>query len=127
MTLVIGIAREVANVTIAPVLIPRFPTIINDTFRGNQTVNFTRPVWQDAILNTLMIYPDAVGSMAYLIICIIPFAMMWISNGNMKMAAVVGLIVSLFVFAFLPATYVTAGYFCFVISFVSAVWGIFRP
>ena len=121
------IPREIANTTINPILIPRFMNIINSTFGGFQQVNVTRPNWTNATTNTLMTYPDAMGIMAYLIIILIPFAMMWISNGNMKMASVVGLLVGGFAWAFLPATYVSASYICIVISVAAGIWGLMRP
>lgn len=126
MSFIIGLGREIANTTIAPILIPRFTKIMNESFGGNASVNVTRPNWTGALIDTLMVYPDAMGQIAYLIIILIPFAMMWISNGNMKMASVVGLLVGGFAWAFLPATYVTASYICITISVAAGIWGIFK-
>jgi hypothetical protein len=128
MSIISGfLVREVATVNVSPILIPRFMNIVNNSFGGAAPVtNFTRPNWTSSIFDTLMIYPDAIGVMAYLIITLIPFSMMWISNGNMKMAAVVGLLVGGFVMAFLPATYVTAAYICITISIVSGIWGLVK-
>ena len=121
------IIREVANTTIAPILIPRFPAIINDTFGGNVSVNVTRPNWTSAIINTIMVYPDAMGFIAYVIMWLIPFAMMFISQGNARMAAVVGCLTIAFAGFFIGGIYYTIGTVLILLTLVGVVVGLFRP
>jgi uncharacterized membrane protein len=121
------IIREVANTTIAPVLIPRFPTIINNTFGGNVSVNVTRPNWTSAIINTVLVYPDAMGLVAYVILWLIPFAMMFISQGNARMAAVVGCLTIALAGFFIGGTYYIIGSALILLTLVGVVVGLFRP
>jgi hypothetical protein len=124
---VIGVAvRAVETETIAPILVPRAAQLINESFGGAYPTNQTQPEWANAIFNTISIYPDAMGTIAFLILAIMPFAMMWISNGNMKMAGIVGLITGGFVLAFLPAGYQAGAILCMVISAVSTLWGLYK-
>lgn len=120
-------AREVTNTTIAPVAIPRFMGIVNESFGGYNQTNMTTPNFTGAITNTLMVYPDTMGVLAYLIIALIPFAMMWISHGNTKMASVVGLFVIGFVGAFIGGVYLVAGVIFIVLSVVTTIWGLYKP
>lgn len=127
MSFLLGFAREVANVTIAPIAIPRFPGIINESFGGAApVVNFTRPDITNATVNTLMIYPDAIGIMAYIIIALIPFAMMVISQGNTKMASIVGCIVMAFVGLYVGGVYLTVGWIIIALTVVVTIYGIFK-
>lgn len=73
-----------------------------------------------------MIYPDAIGVMAYLIIALIPFAMMWISQGSARMAAISGLIVIGFVAFFLPANYMIAAYLCIITTTAATAYGLYK-
>jgi len=123
---ILFIARAVANQTIAPVAVPRLPDIFNSTFGGFNQTNNTNPNWTSTVYNILSVYSDQMGPPAFLLIALIPFGMMWISNGNMKMAGVVGLFVGGFVLAFLPASYQAGAILCIVISVVTTLWGLFK-
>jgi hypothetical protein len=127
MTGLIGIAREMTNVTIAPIDIPRFMDIMNESFGGMNQTNQTIPNFTGAIRNTLMVYPDSMGVLAYLIIALIPFSMMWISHGNTKMASVVGLLVIGFIGAFVGGVYMAAGVLFIGISVAATLWGLYKP
>jgi len=120
------IMREVANTTIAPILIPRFPAIINDTFGGNVSVNVTRPNWTSAIINTIMVYPDAMGFIAYVIMWLIPFAMMFISQGNARMAAIVGCLTIGLAGFFIGPQFYLIGSILILITLVGVVVGLLR-
>lgn len=122
----IGVIREVANTTIAPVPIPRFISIINETFGGNVSVNVTRPNWTAAIINTVMVYPDAMGVIAYVIMWLIPFGMMFISQGNARMAAIVGCITLGLAGMFIGPQYYLIATILIVLTLGGVVIGLFR-
>lgn len=102
-----------ANVTITPVPLPRFFPILNQSFGGfnqfnvstNASTNITVPNWTFAFMNTIGVYTDYFGNVALLILALIPFAMMYISQGNMKMSVIVGIISCVVVFPFISFTY----------------------
>jgi len=120
-------AREITNTTISPIVIPRFMQIVNESFGGYNETNMTTPNFTGSITHTLMIYPDSMGIIAYLIIALIPFAMMWISQGNAKMASVIGLFVIGFIGAFIGGVYLVAGVIFIILSLVTTLWGLYRP
>jgi hypothetical protein len=73
-----------------------------------------------------MIYPDALGVMAYVIISLIPFAMMWISQGNARMAVIVGLIEIAFIANFLPESFIYAASGVIVVTIAATLIGLYR-
>jgi uncharacterized membrane protein YphA (DoxX/SURF4 family) len=66
------------------------------------------------------------GPIALLIIFLIPFGMIWMSHGNMKLLSILGFITCLFVFWYLPANYAYAAWICMGISCVGFMWGLWK-
>lgn len=124
--MIIGVVRQVATETIAPILIPRFSEVINSSFGGWIQTNVTPANWTVTIFQTISVYPDAMGAIAFLILALMPFAMMWISHGNMKMAGIVGVLIGGFLLAYLPAGYQAGAIICICISIVATMWGLFK-
>jgi hypothetical protein len=126
MSFILGLYRQVANLSVAPISVPRYGDFINQSVGGSLPMNGTPANWTGILYNSIMIYPDAFGIFAFVILTIMPFGMMWITNGNMKMAGILGLIVGMFAFAYLPAGFVVGAEFCIGISAVATLWGIFK-
>lgn len=126
MTLIGIAAREIATVNLSQIANPRLPSLINETFGGWAQTNQTNPQWTSALYSTIMVYFDQLGGLAFIILVLIPFAMMLISHGNMKMTGITGLILSALVFIYLPATYQIAAVIMFVIMFATLLWGLFK-
>jgi hypothetical protein len=123
----IAIARPIANVTITPVPVPRFMDLLNHTFGGyNQSVT-AAPNWTGTISDVLLVYPDFFGATALLIVAMLPFVMMWISQGNMKMAGVTGLLTCALIFPFIPATYQAVAIILICMNVVILAWGLYKP
>ena len=76
--------------------------------------------------NALQIYPDLLGPIAYLMIFLIPYAMLWISNGDTKLISILGMITSLFVFVYVKGAWQVAAVLVFILSLVTVMWRIYR-
>jgi PKD repeat protein len=84
------------------------------------------PNWSALPLELMGVYTDYMGPIAFLIIFLIPFGMMWLAHGNMKLLAILGLITCGFVFLYLPATYQAAAIMCMLVSIAAGLWGLFK-
>jgi hypothetical protein len=125
--MIIGVAREMASTTIEPIPIPRFANLTVQLFGGNSSTYNGTPQWSEAIKNMVSVYPDFLGPSAFLIIFLIPFGMIYMSHGNMKLLGILGFLVGLFVLMYLPSNYVAAALFCVIISIVGFIYGLLRP
>lgn len=126
--MILATAREMAVSTIATIPQSRYTNVTTLLFNGsaNQTSPATVPNWSSAIVNLVSIYPDFLGPIAYLLIFLIPFGMMWMAHGNMKLLGILGFITGVFVFAFLPANFTAAAILCMGVSLAGAIWGVFK-
>ena len=84
------------------------------------------PNWSAVPLELMEVYTDYMGPIAFLIIFLIPFGMMWLAHGNMKLLAILGLITCGFVFLYLPANYQAAAVVCMLVSIATGVWSLFK-
>lgn len=104
----------------------RYDNVTTMLFNGSSNVSTSSPNWTGAVTQSIGIYPDFIGPMAYLLIFLIPFGMMWMSHGNMKIIGILGIITSAFVFAYLPSNFVAAAVLCMAVSCVGFIWGLFK-
>lgn len=116
--------RPWATGTITPIPTFRLMNITN-TFGGNQTTvegpNFGMLIW-----NSVSVYSDSVGMIAYVIFFAIPFIMMWIVQSDMTLPAIIGMMFSLYVFARLPEQYILFAVGCFVICVAALLWSLYK-
>ena len=110
--------------TITQVPNPRLP-IINNLWGGyNTTVdapNFGMLIW-----NSLMVYQDSIGQVAWVIMFSLPFLMMWIVQSDMTLAAIVGMLFSLYVFLKLPQEYIVFSVGAFCICIAALLWSLYK-
>lgn len=122
---VIAVERVMANTTISTLATPHYANVSAYFINGtNETAS--PPDYGMWFTNAIQIYPDLMGPIAYLLIFIIPFAMLWISNGDTRLISILGLITGLFIITFLGGTWIAAAVFVIVISAVGLVWRITR-
>lgn len=124
--MIIGVTREIAVGTIAPIPIPRFANLTTQLFGGNSSTYNGTPNWSAAIINMVGVYPDFLGPSAFLLIFLIPFGMIWMSHGNMKLLGILGFLVGLFVFMHLPPNYAIAAAFCMILAAIGFIWGLLK-
>jgi PKD repeat protein len=117
--------REMAVTTMATIPAQRLDNITEALFGGWNETNQS-PDWEPIIINSVSVYTDFLGPTAFLLIFLIPFMMMWLAHGNMKLLSILGIIVGLFVFAYLPANFVAAAIICIVVAGATLIWSIFK-
>jgi hypothetical protein len=116
--------RPNTTTTIANITNPRLD-IVNSLWGGYTNVT-SSPNWGMLIYNSIMVYQDAMGQIVWVIIFAIPFIMMWIAQSDMTMAALVGMLFSLYVFAKLPEQYIVFAVGAFCISIAALIWALYK-
>jgi hypothetical protein len=118
-------ARVMAVDTVATLETPHFANVSAYFINGtNETA--APPDYGMWFTNALQIYPDLLGPIAYLMIFLIPYAMLWISNGDTKLISILGMITSLFVFVYVKGAWQVAAVLVFILSLVTVMWRIYR-
>ena len=100
-------------------------TIITDLWGGYNTTTES-PNWGMLIYNAGMVYQDAIGQIAWVVLFSLPFLMMWIVQADMTLPSLVGMLFSLYVFLKLPAQYIMLSVGMFAISIAALVWSLYR-
>jgi hypothetical protein len=122
----IAAPRVMAVSNISTIATPHFANVSAYFINGtNETA--APPDYGMWFTNALQVYPDFLGPIAYLLIFFIPFGMIWMAHGDIRLLCVLGLITGAFVLAFLPSTWVAAAVIIMVISVVALIWRIMRP
>jgi hypothetical protein len=116
--------RPTSTITIAQIPNPRL-TIVNSLW-GGYTNTTDAPNWGLLAWNSLAVYQDAIGQIAWVILFAIPFIMMWIVQSDMTLAAIVGMLFSLYVFAKLPSQYVVFAVGAFCICLAALLWSLYK-
>jgi hypothetical protein len=119
--------RPTATGTIPTIAVPRYTNITNELgLMQNTTFNGTSPNWSAAIKQVVLGYSDVVGPIALVLIFLLPFSMAFIANRSMKGVAILGILVSTFVFIYLPSNFVAAATICIGISAAGLVYSLFK-
>mgnify|MGYP003613847305 CR=1 FL=1 len=121
----IGLPRQMATETLATIALPRWSNV-TDGLIGGYNESVQTPDWAPSILGILSVYVDFLGPLALVLMFSIPFFMMWLSHGNMKLIGFLGLMVGGFVFVYLPSNYMLAALIFIVISAAGLLWGLFK-
>jgi hypothetical protein len=116
--------RPNSTITIAQVPNPRL-TIVNNLW-GGYTNTTDAPNWGLLVWNSLMVYQDAIGQIAWVILFAIPFIMMWIVQADTMLPGIIGILFSFYVFAKLPAQYVMFGIGALCISIAACIWSLLK-
>jgi hypothetical protein len=116
--------RPNATTTIANISNPRL-VIVNNLWGGYTNVtdspNFGLLIW-----NSIMVYQDAIGQIIWVILFAIPFVMMWITQSDMTLAAIVGMLFSLYVFIKMPEQYIIFAVGAFCICIAALLWSLYK-
>lgn len=116
--------RPNTTTTIANISNPRLP-IVENLWGGYNNVT-TSPNWGMLVYNSILVYQDAIGQIVWVIFFAIPFIMMWIVQADMTMAAIVGMMFSLYVFAKMPSEYVIFAVGAMCISIAALLWSLYK-
>ena len=116
--------RPNTTTTLTPVPTSRLQ-IITDLWGGYNTTTES-PNWGMLIYNAGMVYQDAIGQIAWVILFALPFLMMWIVQADMTLPSLVGMLFSLYVFLKLPTQYIMLSVGMFAISIAALIWSLYR-
>jgi hypothetical protein len=84
------------------------------------------PNWGMIIQSVVQVYPDFMGQMAFLILFIIPFMMMWVAFSDIIPPAIVGIFFGLYVFAYVGSQYQGLGIIFIALSIGALIWGLWQ-
>jgi hypothetical protein len=124
MTLV---ARATSNAThvIQNISTVRFENF-TDQWGGyaNDTIN--APNWGAIVWSTVSVYPDFMGQLAWLVLFMIPFMMMWVAFSDVVPVAIVGIFFGLYVFAYIGTQYQMFAVIMIALSVCAVIWGLWQ-
>ena len=123
--MIVATARIMANTTISTLATPHFANVSKYFINGTNETSGP-PDYGMWFTNAIQIYPDLVGPIAYLLIFLIPYAMLWISNGDLRLITVLGLITGLYVFLFIGGTWAAFAVLAMLISVIGTAWRLYR-
>lgn len=124
--MIINLARVMANTTIQTIATQHFQNVSAYFINGTNETS-APPDYGMWVQNAIWIYPDMVGPIAYLLIFFIPFGMIFMSHGDIRLIGVLGLITGPFVILYLAGPYVAIAVLVMLAAFVGIVWRMMRP
>ena len=110
--------------TITQVPNPRLPTV-NALWGGFNTTTES-PNFGLLIYNSILPYSDSMGQIAWVILFAIPFVMMWIAGADMTLAAIVGMLFSLYIFLKLPQQYIVFAVGALAICISALIFSLYK-
>jgi hypothetical protein len=99
---------------------------ITEEWGGYSNNTITGPDWGTAIFQIANVYPDFLGITAWLVIFLIPFAMMWIGHADVVPAATIAIFFGLYIVAYIGNQWFWAGVFMMVFGISTVLWSIYQ-
>ena len=103
----------------------RFTNITNQ-WGGNNSTFVGAPDWGVMIWQIGSVYPDFVGPVGWVILCALPFVMMWLAHADMVPAAGVGIFFGLYMFTFVGSEYQFVAIVLMAMAIASIIWSIWQ-
>lgn len=125
-TPLIAAPRVMANDTIATIATPHFANVSVYFINGTNETS-APPDYGMWFTNAIMTYPDFLGPIAYLLIFFIPFGMIFMAHGDVRLIGVLGIITGAFAALYLPGVWVAAGVLVILAAIVGIIWRLARP
>jgi PKD repeat protein len=122
------VMREKATATMVTIAAEgRLTNILDGLGLGNVTPSNTTVIDPKVLITeSVGVYTDALGPVALVLIFLIPFAVLFISQRSMRGASVLGVLASLFVFMYLPANYQAGAAVCIVLSVMGLGYSLWK-
>ena len=121
------IARATSNASQA---IANISTVRFDNFTaqwgGYSNATTDAPNWGMMIWATVNVYPDFMGQMAWMILFMIPFLMMWVAFSDIIPVAIIGIFFGLYVFAYVGVQYQNLAILFIGLSVAGVLWGLWQ-
>jgi len=124
MTLAARITSNASNV-IANISIDRFENF-TEQWGGYSNETVGAPNWGLVVQSVVQVYPDFMGQMAWLVLFIIPFMMMWVAFSDIVPVGICGVFFGLYVFAYIGTQWQWLGVVFIVLSIVTVILGLWR-
>ena len=100
---------------------------INETAHDDMMESFEGETDYVAFLSAVVIpYTTIIGAMFYVIVWGVYFGMVWIRQESVHVPSVVGLIVGVVLFVFLPSNFAVAGSSLLVLSAAAAIFNLYK-
>lgn len=119
--MIIAAPRIMANTTIQTLATPHFANVSAYFINGTNETS-APPDYGMWFANALAIYGDFIGPLAYLMIFFIPFGMIFMAHGDIRLIAILGLITAPFVILFLTGPWVAAAFVVIFLSIIGLIW-----
>jgi hypothetical protein len=124
MTLAARITSNASNV-IANISTDRFENF-TEQWGGYSNETVGAPNWGLIVQSVVQVYPDFLGQMAWLVLFLIPFMMMWVAFSDIIPVAIVGIFFGLYVFAYIGTQYQGLAVLFIGISVAGVLWGLWQ-
>jgi hypothetical protein len=124
--MIIAAPRVMANDTIATIATPHFANVSAYFINGTNETS-APPDYGMWFTNALQVYPDFIGPIAYLLIFFIPFGMIFLSHGDIKLISILGLLTAPFIILYLGGVWVAAAFVVILLSILGLIWRLSRP
>ena len=124
--MIIAAPRVMANDTIATIATPHFANVSAYFINGTNETS-APPDYGMWFTNALQVYPDFLGPIAYLLIFFIPFGMIFVSHGDIKLISILGLLTAPFIILYLGGVWVAAAFVVILLSILGLIWRLSRP
>lgn len=118
-------ATSDASQVIANISVLRFQNI-TDMIGGYSNSTTDAPNWGAMVWATVSVYPDFLGQMAWMILFMIPFLMMWVAFSDLIPVAIIGIFFGLYVFAYVGSQYQWIGILFIGLSIAGVMWGLWQ-
>jgi hypothetical protein len=124
MTLVARVTANASNV-ITNISTGRFDNF-TEQWGGYSNTTVGPPNWGMIVQSVVQVYPDFMGQVAWLVLFVIPFMMMWVAFSDIIPVAIVGIFFGLYVFAYIGAQYQGLAILFIAISVAGVLWGLWQ-
>jgi hypothetical protein len=124
MTLIHRLNTTPADV-IANLSSQRFANLTAEWGGFSNTTN-TSPNWGRVMWEVVSVYPDAVGPIAWFVLFLIPFIMMWITHADLLPAALVGIFFGLYVFVYIGDQYYWLGLLMIGVAIAAVLLSVYQ-
>jgi hypothetical protein len=124
--MIIAAPRVMADDTIATIATPHFANVSAYFINGTNETS-APPDYGMWFTNALQVYPDFLGPIAYLLIFFIPFGMIFVSHGDIKLISILGLLTAPFIILYLGGVWVAAAFVVILLSILGLIWRLSRP
>lgn len=118
-------ANTTAADMISNISASRFTNITNE-WGGYANDTVSAPNWGTALYQIVSVYPDFLGQIAWLIIFLIPFAMMWVGHADVVPAATIAIFFGLYVVAYIGNQYFWMGIVMMMVGLATVLWSLYN-